>query len=42
MPMKAAIEVIASVDELRAKIPQQLYDMVIPSTKQPAVEDLDI
>jgi EXLDI family protein len=41
-PAESTLEVIASLDELRAKIPPQLYDMVIPSTQQPAVEDLDI
>ncbi len=41
-PGESTLEVIASLDELRAKIPPQLYDMVIPSTQQPAVEDLDI
>ncbi len=41
-PAESTIEVITSLDELRAKIPPQLYDMVIPSTQQPAVEDLDI
>ncbi len=41
-PAESTLEVIASLDELRAKIPPQLYDMVIPSTQQPTVEDLDI
>ena len=41
-PAESTLEVIATLDELRAKIPPQLYDMVIPSTQQPAVEDLDI
>ena len=41
-PAESTLEVIATLDELRAKIPPQLYDMVIPSAKQPAVEDLDI
>jgi EXLDI family protein len=41
-PAESTLEVIATLDELRAKIPPQLYDMVIPSARQPAVEDLDI
>ena len=41
-PAESTLEVIASLDELRAKIPQQLYDMVIPSTSGRPVEDLDI
>ena len=41
-PAESTVEVVATLDELRERIPPQLYDMVAGSTKQPAVEDLDI
>ena len=41
-PGGSTIEVIASLDELRERIPSQLYDMVASTAQQPAVEDLDI
>jgi len=41
-PGESTIEVVESIEELRARIPQQLYDMVVGSAKQPTVEDLDI
>ena len=41
-PGESTLEVVESLDELRARIPPQLYDMVVGSAKQPAVEDLDI
>ncbi len=41
-PAASTVEVVATLDELRERIPPQLYDMVAGSTKQPAVEDLDI
>ena len=41
-PGESTIEVLESIEELRARIPQQLYDMVVGSAKQPPVEDLDI
>ena len=34
--------VVESLDELRERIPPQLFDMVAGSARQPAVEDLDI
>ena len=41
-PGGASLEVIESLDELREKIPPQLYDMVAATARQPTVEDLDI
>ena len=41
-PGESTIEVVESVEELRARIPEQLYDMVAGSAQQPPVEDLDI
>jgi EXLDI family protein len=42
IPAESTLEVVESLDELRQKIPQQLYDSVAVSATQPAVEDLDI
>ena len=41
-PGESTLEVIESLDELRERIPPQLYDMVAGSRQQPPVEDLDI
>ena len=41
-PGGATLEVIESIDDLFLKIPEQLYDMVAASARQPIVEDLDI
>jgi EXLDI family protein len=41
-PAESILEVVGSLEELRDRIPQQLYDSVAASAKQPAVEDLDI
>ena len=41
-PPESTIEVVDTLDELREKIPPQLYDMVAASSERPAVEDLDI
>jgi EXLDI family protein len=41
-PAEATLEVVESLDELRDRIPPQLYDMVAGSAQQPPVEDLDI
>ena len=41
-PGESTLEVITSLDDLRSKIPEQLYDMVIGSGQRPPVEDLDI
>jgi EXLDI family protein len=41
-PGESTLEVVGTLDELRERIPPQLYDMVAGSAQQPAVEDLDI
>ena len=41
-PAESTLEVVATVEELRERIPPQLYDMVSASAQQPPVEDLDI
>jgi EXLDI family protein len=41
-PGESTLEVVTSLEELRERIPPQLYDMVAGSARQPAVEDLDI
>ena len=39
---EATLDVVETVDELRAKIPPELFEMVAAVAKQPAIEDLDI
>ena len=41
-PGESTLEVVETVEELRERIPPQLYDMVAGSAQQPVVEDLDI
>ena len=41
-PAESTLEVVESLDELRERIPRQLYESVANATKQPPVEDLDI
>jgi EXLDI family protein len=41
-PKESTLEVVASVDELRDKVPPELFDMVTRSARQPTVEELDI
>ena len=41
-PGESTLEVVESLDELRERIPPQLFDSVANSARQPAVEDLDI
>jgi EXLDI family protein len=41
-PGGASLDVVDSLEELRARIPPQLYDMVAFSSSEPPVEDLDI
>ena len=42
IPGESTLEVVATLDELRDKIPPQLYDSISASARHPAVEDLDI
>ena len=41
-PGDSTLEVVATLDELRDKIPPQLFEIVERGAKQPPVEDLDI
>lgn len=41
-PAESTLEVVESLEELRERVPPQLYDMVAGSAQQPPVEDLDI
>jgi EXLDI family protein len=41
-PAESTLEVVESLEDLRARIPPQLYDMVAGSAQRPPVEDLDI
>ena len=41
-PKESTLDIVESLDELRTKVPPDLYDMVARSAHQPAVEDLDI
>ena len=41
-PGESTLEVVATLEELRERIPSQLFDIVAGSAKQPTVEDLDI
>ena len=41
-PGESTLDVIESLDELRERIPPQLFDMVAGSAQRPPVEDLDI
>jgi EXLDI family protein len=41
-PGESTLDVIGSLDELRERIPPQLYDIVAGFSQQPAVEDLEI
>ncbi len=41
-PPESTLEVVDTLEELREKVPPQLYDMVAGSADRPAIEDLDI
>ena len=41
-PPTATLEVFDSIDELRPRIPAELFEMVSAAADQPAIEDLDI
>ncbi len=41
-PGESTLEVVGSLEELRERIPPQLFDIVAGSAQQPPVEDLDI
>ena len=41
-PAESTLDVVGSLDELRERIPPQLFDMVARSASLPAIEELDI
>ena len=41
-PKESTLEVISTLDELREKVPPELFEMVARSARQPGVEELDI
>jgi EXLDI family protein len=41
-PKESTLEVVPTLDELRDKVPSELFEMVSRSARQPTVEDLDI
>jgi EXLDI family protein len=41
-PGESTIEVVETLDEVRARVPPQLYEMVAGFAQQPTVEDLDV
>jgi EXLDI family protein len=41
-PKESSLEVIATIDELRDKVPPELFEMVARAARQPTVEELDI
>lgn len=42
LPKEATLEVVATLEELRDKVPAELFAMVERSARQPTVEDLDV
>jgi EXLDI family protein len=42
LPAESTLDIVETLEELRDRIPPQLYDAVANAAKQPAVEDLDI
>jgi EXLDI family protein len=41
-PGESTIEVVETLDEVRARVPPQLYELVAGFAQQPTVEDLDV
>ena len=41
-PKESTLEVVDTLEQLRDKVPPELFDMVARSSQQPSVEDLDI
>jgi EXLDI family protein len=42
VPRESTLEVVETLEELRAKVPPELFEMVERSARQPPVEELDI
>ena len=41
-PRESTLEVVATLDELRDRVPPELFEMVTRSARQPTLEELDI
>jgi EXLDI family protein len=41
-PREATVEVVGTLDELREKVPPELFEIVARSARQPSLEELDI
>ncbi len=41
-PRESTLEVVGTLDELRDRVPPELFEMVARSARQPTVEELDI
>ncbi len=41
-PKEATLEVVPTLDELRDKVPAELFEMVARASRQPSVEELEI
>jgi EXLDI family protein len=41
-PRESTLDVIETLDDLRDKVPPEVFEMVERSTRQPNVEELDI
>jgi EXLDI family protein len=41
-PKESTLEIFDTLEELRDKVPPELFDMVARSSRQPTIEDLDI
>lgn len=42
VPRESTLEVIETIEQLREKVPPELFEMVARSARQPTVEELDI
>ena len=42
IPRTATLEVVDTLEQLREKVPAELYEMVAAAAEQPLIEDLDI
>jgi EXLDI family protein len=42
VPKESSLEVVDTLEQLRDKVPQELFDMAERAARQPSVEELDI
>jgi EXLDI family protein len=42
VPKESTLEVVDTLEELRDKVPPELFEMAVRATRQPTVEELDI